>query len=209
MQVRLDDSSVLEQQAEVIDPRSEINIVVFDFAGPISGQGKFNADAGNPSHVKQGLGRKRVAVFIIDEDPGLAKGHAAREVRKDRAEGNAGPRPCGREIIVGHMEGCECQRRLIERADKAQVAFESQNEAIGLLDAEARLVAPDEARRAMAKKLAFRRQRRDAWSITAPTVSKVEADIGSGPVVRIRIIERLDRDSVIGGQSRVAKHAQQ
>ena len=210
LQVRADVGRALEGETDVVDPRSEIDIVVLDLAGPISGQGKFNADAGNPSDVKQGLGRERVAVFIIDDHFGLAEGHAARDVRKDRAEGNAGARPCGREVIVGRMEGCECQRRPIERGDEAQVAFQSQHEAVGPLDVEAGLVAPNDARFAVAKNLALRRQWRDARPKAAAAVAKVEADVGAGPVVRVRTVERPDRRrSHIGGQSRMAKHAQQ
>ena len=172
-----------DQQSKIVDPRLKTDVVVLDLAGPIARHGKFDADAGHPSDVKQGLGGERVTVFVVDDDFGLAESHAARDVRQDWTEGDAGASPRGGEVIVRRVVRCERDRRIVVRGDERQIAFESQHEAAGVLDIEAGLIAADEAGDAVPEKFALRRQRNGGGSKAATAVAEMKTDIGAGPVV--------------------------
>ncbi len=185
MQFGFDVGAARDQQSKVVDPRLEADVVVFDFAGPISSDGKLDADAGHPAEVKQRRRCERVAVHVVDDDLGLAESDSAGNVRQDRTEGETGARPRGCKIIVRRMVRRECDRRVVVRGDKSHIAFEAEHEAVRILDIEPGLVAANDARHAVPEKFALRGQGNGGGPKTAAPVAEVKTDIDAAPVIGI------------------------
>ena len=131
-------------KVQLVGSRSEVDVVVFVFGGPIAGEGLLDADACGPAEMFEGFRGDGRALRVVDVDAGLGPSNAPRHIGQHGPERVADTGAPGGEIIEGGIEGTQVQSRPVYWAAERDVRLEAENDAIGVLQIVPGLIAAHE-----------------------------------------------------------------
>jgi len=141
--------------AEIIGPAREIDVIVFEFCGPVAAHGKFDAGARGPAELVLRAQQDGVSGAVIKIDVAVSPGRAAGHIRQQRSEEVSDPAAHGANAIERRVERRGRQCRGVQRTSERCVSFDAEHDMVRKLTIVAGLITADEARNAVWKEYAL------------------------------------------------------